>query len=456
MPSDQEKQYHRTFLSLHKCLTIYNEDERHQHNPGGVPNRQAKIESDPVFKYHVHSCPRYPQRAPGQPIDRQYSALLARDDGSFEPLEIIPKRGQQFPSVAMEWELQNSVLCSGSGSFSPVVNSWMEVTGHFANVRPEHLIYPKKIYFEDIADYIKNEIPILLWNYQVYDASSNRLKNASHISLPPEWVPFSETGYNGGVSVLLLPNGKVIGARGHRYQSNNGQAIPTVSPLDFWTPGQRLVASAIRGLTNRVGGAVSAGFRFLSGPTKELAELSVARMAGTMAAGKTLPGMAVSTGAFKLPVEHLSRRTLIMGEDLAQFRQWFAQSNPVSGFYDVFMHADSISFQILVKENGKNVWKNVSVREVANAVKPQLAAGDKIRLLACDVGSTGGPAQQLANELNHPVWAPTTKVDAAPANWGTSTRNPAAPTSTFVPAGGGKFKEFVPLRTNVNVVKRAK
>ena len=143
-------------------------------------------------------------------------------------------------------------------------------------------------------------------------------------------------------------------------------------PLTFGLPGQRLVAAAIRGLTSRVGGVVKAGFRFLSGPTKELAELSVARMAG-----KTMSGMAVSTGvstgAFKLPVEHLSRRTLIMGEDLAEFRQWFAQSSPVSGFYDVFMHADATSFQILVKENGKNVWKNVSVREVANAVKPQLA-----------------------------------------------------------------------------------
>ena len=98
MPSEQEKIYHRTFLSYYMCKTIYNEDERHQHNPGGVPNRQAKVDSNPVFAYHVHSCPRYPQRAPGQPVDRQYNALLARDDGSFEPLEIIPKRGQQFPA----------------------------------------------------------------------------------------------------------------------------------------------------------------------------------------------------------------------------------------------------------------------------------------------------------------------------------------------------------------------
>ena len=50
--------------------------------------------------------------------------------------------------------------------------------------------------------------------------------------------------------------------------------------------------------------------------------------------------------------------------------------------------------------------------------------GDKIRLFACDVGSTGGPAQQFANEIKHTVWAPTTKAYAAPTKWATQYEKP--------------------------------
>ncbi len=439
MPSEQEIQYHRTFLSYNTCRTIYNEDERHQYNPGGVPNRQQKIDSDPVFKYHVHSCPRYPQRAPGQPIDPQYNALLARDNGSFDPLVIMPKRGQRFAYVATPWELQYSVLCGGSGKFNPVVNSWMEVTGHSAKVRDTQLIRPKGIDFADISDYIKNDIPIYLWMYQVFNDKLNHLQDASLISLPPGWERVRR--YLGGVSVLVLPNGKVIGARGHPL-GTDGQAISVLSPVDFFTPGRRLVESAIRGLTNRVGGAVSAGFRFLSNPTKELAESTVALLAG-----KTLPGMAVSPRV-ALQVVHSNGRSILMGEDMLEFRLLLAESKPLKGFYDVMIHGDETSFLVRVATNpkGEGIFEKVSVREVADAVRPRLKPGETIRLLSCATGCTGGPAQEFANQLNHKVWGPSTKLPAAPTNWGPSTKNPAAPTSTFVPVGGGKFFEFVPQR----------
>jgi hypothetical protein len=80
----------------------------------------------------------------------------------------------------------------------------------------------------------------------------------------------------------------------------------------------------------------------------------------------------------------------------------------------------------------------VSVREVAAAIGPKLAPGDKIRLLACDVGTTGGPAQQLANELNRTVWASSTPLHATPRGVGAQ--------KAFVPIQGGKFHEFIPER----------
>ena len=169
----------------------------------------------------------------------------------------------------------------------------------------------------------------------------------------------------------------------------------------------------------------------VAAPSEELALLSVARLS------RTLPGVAVTTRGV-LSMEHLARRTFIMGEDLAKFRGLMAQAQTQAGFYDVVIHGDSTAFQILIKANGKEVWREVSVREVAAAIGPKLAPGDKIRLLACDVGTTGGPAQQLANELDRTVWASSTRVPAVPKGVGAQ--------KAFVPRQGGKFYEFVPER----------
>ena len=127
-----------------------------------------------------------------------------------------------------------------------------------------------------------------------------------------------------------------------------------------------------------------------------------------------------------------------MGEDLAKFRAYMARSHSQSGFYDVMVHADSNSFWVLVKSNGQEGWREVSIKEVADIVRPKLAQGDKIRLFACEAGSRGGPAQKLANELGRTVWAPNTKLPATPKGKFTE--------RSFVPLQGGKFYEFVPER----------
>src|SRR4051794_7194927 len=103
MPSEYEIQFHRSFLALAMSLKIWNDDYTYQNERGGPPGRQNKMESDPVFAYHVHQGPHWPSKPPGDGPDKKYNALLARTDGSFESLVIITKRGmegQNFTSAA--------------------------------------------------------------------------------------------------------------------------------------------------------------------------------------------------------------------------------------------------------------------------------------------------------------------------------------------------------------------
>jgi hypothetical protein len=445
MPTELEIQYHRTFLSLHMCRTIYNEDERYQnkhHYPNGPPNRQAKVESNPVFKYHVHHCPRFPQRAPGQPIDRPYGALLARDGGIFDSIVIIPKRGQQFSKVAEPWERVNSILCSEAGEFWPIINSSMEVTGHYANRYRGSVIHPKGIKFKSLAEYIDNGVDI-------HFRPPGRM--------PDGWEDLSTTmDWKGHIDLYVLPNGKIVDGEGYSYSANNGTIVPSWSPFDFIAPGRRAGEKVIRSFTNRVSAAGRSAWRIIRPPTKESAQAFVNRLSG-----KTLTGIAVS-GRGMLPTATVGRRTIIFGDDMAGFKKALSSMPSESGFYDVAIHGDLTSFWI--KQNGS--WVAVSVKDVAHAVRINLAAGDKIRLLACETGlSKSGPAQQLANELQRTVWAPSKPIYPIYGKATKIQRNGSAhiddfdPSKAVVPIHNGKFYEFKPLaspqRFNANVVKRS-
>jgi len=433
MPSEQEIQFHRGFLSLAMSLKIWNDDYNYQNTRGGPPDRQNKMDSDPVFAYHVRQGPHWPSKPPGDGPDRKYNALLARTDGSFEPLVIITKRGmegQNFASVATMWEQFNSVLCpSLGGRFNPVVNSMMEVTGHYGRVEGVSgtknspfaytLIHPKGISFKDPAECITNAVPLYLW--------------LTDKALPDGWESF--TNYHGGIDVMVLTNGEVIGAYGHPFTRNNGTAISVMSPLDFWAPGSRLLAGAIRSLTNRAAAAFARGIQALRAPTQELAEATVLRLAGS-----TLPGVAVTRA---LPLVTVGRRTIIMGDDMAQVAAEIAKSSTETGFYDVVIHGNAKMFGII--ENG--VAKEVSVSELANAIRPNLRPGDQIRLLGCKTGSRGGPAQQLANELNRTVWAPSETIYTVQGKAVTDASGKVVDftsVKSFVPVKGGKFYQFDP------------
>lgn len=452
MPSESEIRFHRSFLSLDLSRAIWHEDYNHQ-TRSGPPNRQARIDADPVYAYHVQAGSHYPSPPPGEKPDRKYNAQRVRSDGGLDALVIITKRGmsgQFFAIAATPWELTNSVLC-GIGKFNPIVNTMMEVTGHYANVLDAHLIHPEGS-STDPAECIANQIPIFLWTAQWFDGQSLR-------SVPPApgWTQFRN--YGGGIDVLVLPNGEVIGARGKTFGRNNGHAVSVMSPLDFWAPGSRLVGAALRGLTSRISAAAVNGFRALRAPTKVLAESSVARLAPN-----ALSGVALSARGM-LPVETASQRMIIMADDLPKFRPYLAGSKTEAGFYDIVIHGDPTSFYLL--QNG--AWKVVGAREVAAAVRPLLRPNDKIRLLACESGSRGGPAQELANELQRTVWAPSKTlypVHGVPLKDASGKLVGFSGAKSFVP-DGGKFYQFDPAggstilsgpgrQVNQHVIRRKK
>jgi hypothetical protein len=124
-----------------------------------------------------------------------------------------------------------------------------------------------------------------------------------------------------------------------------------------------------------------------------------------LAARTTLKGMAVATPT-KIPVAFPGSKALVLGDDMAQIAPHANKIPSQTGLFDVVVHGDKTGFYILQN----NAWQKVSVRDLADAIRPKLGRNDKIRLIGCETGVFGGPAQQLANELGRNLFAPTTTV----------------------------------------------
>jgi hypothetical protein len=106
---------------------------------------------------------------------------------------------------------------------------------------------------------------------------------------------------------------------------------------------------------------------------------------------------------------------------------------PVPGLRDIDIHANSQGFGVKIND----VWHKLSPREVADRVRkfgPPPPGG--YRLIGCEAGfEAGGPAQQLANELGAPVWAP----DKIVGNFEDGTLY-----SGTKAANSGRFRQFDP------------
>jgi hypothetical protein len=408
-------------------------------------------------------------------------------------LVIITKRGltgQNFPLVATQWERTNSMLC-GPFKFYPIVNAMMEVTAHFANVRASQLIRPAGFSTPGGApltpeECIANDIPLYLWIKPILIGDSFENQRWENYTAPEGWESFEglDTSHiSGGIDVLVLPNGKVIGAKSRPFQRNNGTTYAVMSPLDFWTPGSGLLAAGIRTLTNRITAAALRGLDAIVAATAKDLTLLSAKEFALSAAGisRTLPGVAVSARGMNYAVEHVAGRTFILGEDMAMMRSFMAPIPTEAGLYDLFLHGEPKGFSVLIKTEAKKVeglraleianavrtkfppgfsvvineqaktveiWKDLSVREVADAVRTKIPPGVQIRLLSCDAGLEGqGAAQELANELNRSVWGSNGLL--RPLQRGVGARKMFVPEWGKLPDGSiikGHFHEFVPQR----------
>jgi hypothetical protein len=462
MPSDYEILFHRSFLNLEMAKAIWNEDYIYQDARAGR-DRQRRCETDPVYAYHVQQGPHYPAKPPGDTPDKTYFALVCANDGSLRPLVIITKRGltgQNFPVAATQWERTNSVLC-GAFKFYPIVNPMMEVTAHFANVWASQLIRPAGLSTPQgpisPEECIANGIPLYLW-IKPFQRANDSLELYWDNMYPPEgWESFDGPeyeyrgrSYRGGIDVLVLPNGKVIGARGKPFSNNNGTTYSVMSPLDFWSPGSGLLAGGIRTLTNRVTAAALRGLDAIIAATAKDLTLLSARELALSASGVTLRGMAVSARGMYYAVEHVAGRSFILASDMAAVRASMAAIPTEAGVYDLLIHGTPETFKVLIRTeaNGVKVWREVSVREVADAIRTRIPPGVQLRLLSCDAGLEGqGVAQELANELNRTVWGADgtvwTKLE------GEGARKAFIPEWGKLPDGTpirGKFHEFRPQR----------
>jgi hypothetical protein len=373
---------------------------------------------------------------------------------SLTPVQLYLSPGQEFSEYLTPWEREWSVLArSYENGFTPIVDEKGAVIAHRGTIQSIGNSAALIATYEDLLYAAPNETlsktnfstPGQVDDWELnHDELSQMLKNGAEVyvhgrkkTVPPDWRRFDCTAETKFV-VFVSIDGRVYDVQ----SANTGFLEDGYSFLDYLWVGQILARLGVKIGTRFVKALIRKAMTkaearlLLAGPTRELAKSSAVRLAG-----KTSPGMAVSKSGV-LPVKHLGRRTLIMGEDMAEIESAMTRSHSVSGFYDVVIHGDEDGFHILLKTlpNGKEVWREVSVRELADAIRPHLAPGDKIRLLACNVGrGEGRPAQQLADSLERTVMAPNRSLPSVPA------RTNGARLRSFVPREHGTFREFTPF-----------
>ncbi len=405
-----------------------------------------------------------------------YAAYITRNGNlANSPIIITGQAGRDYKKIATRWEFKRSTLTSammrydpdtvtispfGMGMFDPVVEPLntadftARVVAHVGWVRGDQLLTPawNSKFGTDPRDLVAQEAELF-----VAEDNSDR-------SRPPTgWL---EAGISNSQywRVLAWPNGQVYGIKdkrdGEGLESANwilygmaafrkGFSLQAAEVASLGAPDEIQMAmmpvqianglvQQVRTLGPRPGQSAGLVLEEMSQVKPKPASQLAAKTRATEMSGGTRSGIGGDLRGGPI-VEHLGRRTIIAGEDMAVIRSDMARSHTETGFYDVFVHGDATSFHIVVGKTvaGEPIWREVSVREVADAIRTRLAPGDQIRLLSCKVGRTGGPAQQLANEVNRTVWAAGTTVWSVPQATGAARRS-------FVPKDGGKFFAFDP------------
>src|SRR5262249_31799447 len=113
-------------------------------------------------------------------------------------------------------------------------------------------------------------------------------------------------------------------------------------------------------------------------------------------------------------------RAVFLGDDMKLFG-CVQNTEYLPGYFDVVIHGDIDGFGIMRMVNGKEVWTDVSVQELADMIRASgWRPGQPIRLLSCNTGGIGiqgdytmlrpGIAQDLAHELKADLIAPNSTL----------------------------------------------
>ncbi len=284
MPTEQDIDFNRSFLSLFMCTTIFEENYQYQNRqsyPDGPPRRAKKMEGDPSYRAHVHACPT--SRAPNsQP---RYRAYILRGK-SLVPIVIIAKRDQTFEDYATPWEAKYSALLH-AGLFAPVLDADFMVVGHYGSMQGEaftNLIVPKGL--EDthtpLSGYLKSGVPVFV--------------HSRREQPPPGWVFINVLTTEHRLIVVTTVDGQVV-----EFESENtGYLEPVdITPLDLLDIAKgllaigKLITTLGRGIGRRFarvikprpnpGGLIRAE---LDGATHALAKETEAKVANQLEAGR--------------------------------------------------------------------------------------------------------------------------------------------------------------------------
>ncbi len=308
------------------------------------------------------------------------------DTGSeYRTARIEEKRDQDFQKVATPWELKWSRLVHWDLRLTPVVDNSGAVVAYTGNIDYQNLLIDQTFHplpFAPGMEHVET-----LKHYRVF-VGTNEFYGRTDLKV------FGDSGI-ARHTVLTDIYGEVMWfERGGR----RDDSITSISWLEI--AGSLTLARSV--LRIGLGLATSLGRTGLRTLTRRPPAPIPA-----MGPMNTMTGMAVATPT-KIPLAFQGRKALVLGDDMATLTPHVNQIPSQPGLFDVIVHGDKTGFYILKN----NAWQKVSVSDLAHAIRTKLGPNDKIRLIGCETGVLGGPAQQLGSELGRNVFAPTTAVYA--------------------------------------------
>lgn len=253
-------------------------------NPVTLPRRESLDTNNPFQR--LPQQPKLPAPGPYNVSQRRWQVQRLAGN-SLSQIHVVERVNQRFKNYATSFELQFSQLCGARPALMPVVDDQLEVIGHYGWVNGRTLIGPQGAASPNLPYNLANDIPVF-----VIPFASNPPAGWTHISA-------SESKH----LVLTGVDGELIG----EFQSS----VIGIESVDFWLPDAATLAKGLAALGIGIGAklirslvrrrAQKAQRQLLTGPTRELAEKSLARKSADIieSAGEYIQKTGMPPGHFK-------------------------------------------------------------------------------------------------------------------------------------------------------------